>query len=604
MGTVINHFFKTRGGVFLYTIGGTVLAGSGVLYCSEKRKKWMRKSDKPPERLSAQYICGQNSGYLVADNKLLHQQFFFYIYILYRVAILSMRLIPVLWFALLTYTFGICPEDFFSSQLLNFFTLMGPTYTKLGQWMATRPDVFPPNLCKSLQCLYDSVEPHRWKYTKNVLEKSYIGTSTNALPIEESKKSCKRPVLDFLDDIKQVAINSGSIAQIHTAKLKEEIDNIPQGTKVALKVVHPNVRQTFAADLASMKLFVQLLDIILPDIRLFNLKVSLREFELLVTSQLDLRIECDNLLQFAYNFRSFPGVIFPKPLPSLVSQDLLVETFEEGEPLTHFQFSDNNEDLAKIGCHMLMKMLFEDNFVHSDLHPGNILVRTNQADSSSQKEIHCIGGMPKKKRELIILDAGLAMSLSERNRYNFISLFAAVACGEGEWGANLMLERLPSVKNSCFCSSNIDLPKFRSDMKKIFDQVSPHASGFKLSNIQIGKILLDIMSTLRENNVPLDGSFSSLVLTVIVGEGLGRRLAPGFNLFAEASPYLVSYLEAKQLSALSRKIAENYCGQSLRQKSSIMELWNKAKVILLDIVAHLKDQTEKFFLPEGKKLLN
>lgn len=592
MGQIVKPLLRRRS-FFFYRFLGTFGASSGIIYFSIKREKCLINDTKPPQRVTEQYVCGQNLGQFQKNTRPLRQQAVFILYLMYRILTLFMHCIPLLWFAVLTYKFGLCPEEFFSCQLLKFFTHMGPTYMKLGQWMATRPDVFPPNLCKSLECLFDSVDPHHWKHTKNVLEKSFVVARQKSLDSDSSKKESKRPVIDFLCDIEQDTINSGSIAQIHRAKLKESIDNVPQGTELALKVVHPGIRKTFAADLASMKLFVQLFDILFPDARLFNFKISLREFESLVLSQLDLRIERDNLLQFIYNFRYFSGVIFPTPLPSLVSEDVLVETFEDGVPLTRITYSEANRDLAEIGCRMLMKMLFEDNFVHSDLHPGNILVRTNGDDSCMQGGNHFLRGKPKQRRELIILDAGLAMSLSERNRHNFISLFAAVACGEGELGASLMLERFPSVENSSFCSNSINTQKFRSDMKKVFDQVS-HTSGFKLSNIQIGKVLLDILSTLRENKAPLDGSFSSLVLTVVVGEGLGRKLAPDFNLFAEASPYLISYLESKQLLSLSEKLAEKYCDGCSLQKHFLTGVWKKIKTLLKESLLVLRSQTGKF----------
>lgn len=588
MKTVINRLFKGKGTIYLYSLGGSVVIGSILVFFNEERLKSSLNRGIPPPRLTQPYVCGRNYCKLTSDNYYYFRKGFFFLYILYRSLFLFTRVIPLLWFAVLTYKFGLCSEDYFSKELLNFFTAMGPTYIKLGQWMATRSDIFPSNLCKALENLYDSVEEHHWRHTKKILKNSYVTKYSNNVEFGNSASDSRKAFFDFLFDIQQKPIKSGSIAQIHRAKLKEDVDNIPSGTELALKVVHPNIRQTFAVDLAAMRFFFRMLDALCPDARLFNLDVGLREFESLVLSQLDLRTECDNLQQFSYNFRDFPGVVFPTPLPSLVTNDLLVETFEDGEPLTSLQSSDDNKDLADVGCHMLMKMLFEDNFVHSDLHPGNVLVRAKHDDTSLELSPQNVDKKQTKNRELVVLDAGLVTTLSERNRFNFISLFSAVACGEGEYGANLMLEGFLSTQNSSFSANSINASKFRMDMKKVFDQVTSDSSGFKLSNVQIGKVLLDILTTLRENKVPLDGSFSSLVLTVIVGEGLGRKLAPNYNLFAEASPYLISYLKNRELYSLSCKLEEKYGTKCLLPNPLAILYVYKIKMLLRDSFERLK----------------
>lgn len=588
MKAVVNRLFKWKAKTYLYSLSGTVVIGSLLVFFSKERLKCALNRSILPPRSSQPYICGRNYSQLTSDNYYYFHKGFFYLSLLYRSLLLFMRVIPIIWLAILTYKFGVCSEDYFCKELLFFFTAMGPTYIKLGQWMATRSDIFPPNLCKSLENLYDSVEEHHWKHTEKILKNSYVARCQKKVDLANSTKDGKKAVFDFLIEIQKKPIKSGSIAQIHIAKLKEDIDNIPCGTELAIKVVHPNIRQTFAVDFTAMRFFFRVLDTLCPDSRLFNLDVGLREFEALVMSQLDLRTECDNLLQFAYNFRNFSGVVFPTPLPSLVTKDLLVETFEDGEPLTNLKSSDDNKDLADVGCHMLMKMLFEDNFVHSDLHPGNVLVRVKHGSPSLNLSTSNVGTKQTKNRELVVLDAGLVTTLSERNRFNFISLFSAVACGEGEYGANLMLEGAFSEKNSPFSGSSINATKFRMDMKKVFDQVSSHSSGFNLSSVQIGKILLDVLSTLRENKVPLDGSFSSLILTVIVGEGLGRKLAPHYNLFAEASPYLISYLKNTELYCLSTKLEEKYGTECLLSSSIPILCWYRVKMLLRDSFERLK----------------
>ncbi|CAD2219290.1 aarF domain-containing kinase [Angomonas deanei] len=350
------------------------------------------------------------------------------------------------------------------------------------------------------------------------------------------------------------------------------MDGVPSGTELAIKVTHPNIRRQIKADLLAMETVICIGNKIIPGLKFLNLDKSVLEFSSLLRSQLNLLVECDNFQQFRYNFRDIKGILFPTPLPSLCSQDVLFETFEEGEPLQNIACSSDNTDLAELGCHMFLKMLFQDNFVHSDLHPGNVLIRENWSleedlgnrrsildpkrkermndmrDEKSLTERYYPDGRRKLRRELVVLDAGLVTTLSPQERNNFISLFAAVACGDGKLGADLMIDRLPETmrqddddhrdknKNNKGASTNtVDREAFRKSMTEVFDLVAPTKEGFKLSQIRIGYVLSKILKVVREHNAPLDGNFASLVLTVMVGEDLDET-HPDFNIFAEAAP--------------------------------------------------------------------
>ncbi|RNF10732.1 ubiquinone biosynthesis protein [Trypanosoma conorhini] len=498
----------------------------------------------------------------------------FYGFVVLRTLLLLTRMLPVVWYAFLTYGLHLCGEQVLFERLREALTAMGPSYIKLGQWMATRPDFFPPSLCAALEKLYDHTVPHSWSHTEKTLRRTFREAAAEAGGDAAPAGLPPRNALYYLSEIETVPVNSGSIAQVHRGVLREAVDGIPAGTEVAIKVAHPRICQSVAADVVGMRWCVRALTFLLPSTVYFDLERSVQEFAAFIQSQLDLRQECDNLQQFIFNFRDFPGVIFPRPLPSLCSQEVLIETFEEGQPLQEIQGGENYADLAERGCHMFLKMLFEDNFVHSDLHPGNLLLRTNAGAPVSgaaaalrplSADARYPDGKPKLRHELIVLDAGLVSTLSREERNNFIALFAAVACGDGKLGADLMLDRMPETRGP---ARAVNREKFREDMQAIFSIVAPgNSEGFKLSKVRIGPVLAMIMNTLRENQTPIDGNFASLVITVMVGEGLGRRLTPDFNLFGEAAPYLVALLEDGELYFLASKLRETYGTPALLRDS-------------------------------------
>ncbi|KPA75977.1 putative mitochondrial hypothetical protein [Leptomonas pyrrhocoris] len=534
------------------------------IHLPDFQREELKRKMPVPVRKTSLYVAGTAKGDGLLPETRTMPTVVFYIFAAYRMVLLFVRCVPVVWYGFLAFGLHLCPEKVFYNKIAAFLSSMGPSYIKLGQWMATRPDFFPDEMCATLETLYDRTAPHSWSHTEKILRAKFTDGPFKG-----------QNALRFISEVEKVPINSGSIAQVHRAKLRESIDGVPAGTELALKVTHPHICEEVAADLVAMRLFVTVGNKLIPGMRYFNLDASIKEFSSLIRSQLNLLVESDNLKQFKYNFRDVNGVIFPTPLDSLSTENVLFETFEVGQPVQGVPTSEENSDFAELGCHMFLKMLFEDNFVHSDLHPGNVLLRTNNIEGTRQ---YYPDGKRKLHREIIILDTGLVTTLSKDERNNFISLFAAVACGDGELGAELMMDRLPPSLQKT--QSPQDRERFKKEMKAVFDMVAPGNHGFRLSTVQIGAVLAKVMRTVRENRMPLDGNFASLVLTVIVGEGLGRKLSPDFNIFAESAPYLVAFLEDGELYFLANKLQQTYGATALLRDASAMVRPRKASTYM------------------------
>lgn len=116
----------------------------------------------------------------------------------------------------------------------------------------------------------------------------------------------------------------------------------------------------------------------LPFLSELHLEESIRQFGAPLKEQLDLQVEAQHLDRFGKNFRSWRNLSFPAPVYPLVAPSVLVETFEEGRLISTYVDKPTNKysiQLANIGLSCYLQMLLKDNFVHADLHPGNILVR-------------------------------------------------------------------------------------------------------------------------------------------------------------------------------------------------------------------------------------
>ena len=239
----------------------------------------------------------------------------------------------------------------------------GALVIKLAQWASSRPDLFGEEVCERFKFLQDNTRPHGWAATQQALDASLGAGWSDGLQLERTP------------------IGSGCIAQVYRGSVREgDAARDDQTRQVAVKVIHPGVREVIENDMALLRALGGALQS-LPRLRWLNPKGMVDEVSKMLLMQLDLRVEAANLATFRRNFATDgapPEVIFPEPLPGYVSADVLVESFVEGVPFLTWARAQKDDEakhqVCNRGIDAVIKMLFLDNFVHGDLHPGNIFV--------------------------------------------------------------------------------------------------------------------------------------------------------------------------------------------------------------------------------------
>lgn len=331
----------------------------------------------------------------------------------------------------------------------------------------------------------------------------------------------------------------------------EDLDGL---VPVAVKVLHPGIYSCFRRDLKIMKACASFISAIYPPLKWLSLPQCVQEFAEVMSYQIDLKLEAENLELFAENFADNPYVRFPRILRPYVTRKVLVETFEEGEQMIDF-IGTTGEDkpaelkkrLAEIGVDALLKMVFVDNLVHGDLHPGNILVQNNSAKEEGSNaasgdvvkfmmvDVGCdtfvmhVEPDPNPLR-ICLLDCGVASRLKEKDLANFKAVFRQVVFGDGESVADLFLN------NSEHCCK--DPEAFKAEMTSLVN--SAREDTIALSQIDVGVLLQQVLGILLRHQVRLESAFSAVVLAVFVLEGLGRTLDPNMDILERARPILVT----------------------------------------------------------------
>src|SRR5207245_344180 len=260
----------------------------------------------------------------------------------------------------------------FAAGLLALFRDLGATFIKLGQIMSTRPDLLPPHVIRALARLQDDVGPFPYDTVRATL-RAELGREPEAVFVELSS----------------APIASASVAQVHKAQLGD-------GRVVAVKVRRPHVEEICALDLSIMRLVAHLVAI--PrSLRLLAPVESVDEFARGIRTQLDFRIEAANNRRFRANFAGDPDVMFPALVDELCSEQVLVMEFVAGVKVLDAPAAGHDGTrLAQVGFRTLLSMVFAHGFVHADLHPGNILVRSDG--------------------RVVLLDLGLCAELDELHR--------------------------------------------------------------------------------------------------------------------------------------------------------------------------------------------
>jgi aarF domain-containing kinase len=459
-------------------------------------------------------------------------------------------------------------------------------------------------MCEIMSQLHSNAPAHSLHETKRIIRRAFDG----------------RPFEEIFEEFDEKPLGVGAIAQVYKAKLKHDlavpgdpdleerpnlrknvrknvdtlIKSTPQrvpSSYVAIKVLHPGVERMVRRDLRIMGFFASVLNVI-PTIEWLSLPDEVQQFGEMMRLHLDLRIEAANLTIFRRNFKERTTAWFPFPYTEFTTRQVLVEEFATGIPLSDFMENGGGifqQEIADEGLDAFLRMLLLDNFIHADLHPGNIMVRFYQSskphlpfrqhtdeDPKSQPDVTeqvlerlrpyrhkkdtkaWIAELEKIDREgfrpqLIFIDTGLVTELNATNRRNFLDLFKAVAEFDGYKAGILMCERCRQP------DAVIDKEIFALKMQHLVLGVKSRT--LALGNMKIGDILNEVLSMVRTHHVRMEGDFVNVVISILLLEGIGRSLNPDIDLLSSALPIL------RQLGAQSG-------GGMLRQGDfSMLKVW-------------------------------
>ncbi|MFC5079248.1 putative protein kinase UbiB [Vibrio thalassae] len=388
------------------------------------------------------------------------------------------------------------PEKPLGERLRLALQELGPVWIKFGQMMSTRRDLFPPHIADQLALLQDQVSPFDGHLAKSQMELALGG-----------------PVEQWFDDFDIEPLASASIAQVHTAKLKET------GQEVVLKVIRPDIRPVIDADLKLMYRLARIVSKALPDARRLKPVEVVREYEKTLLDELDLRREAANAIQLRRNFEGSEELYVPEVMPDFSSESLMVS-----ERIYGIQVSDipaleangtNMKLLAERGVSVFFTQVFRDSFFHADMHPGNVFVSYEHPDNPLW----------------IGLDCGIVGALSSGDKRYLAENFLAFFNRDYRKVAELHVD-------SGWVPTDTNVDEFEFAIRTVCEPIFAKP----LCEISFGHVLLNLFNTARRFNMEVQPQLVLLQKTLLYVEGLGRQLYPQLDLWETAKPFLEKWM--------------------------------------------------------------
>ncbi len=358
------------------------------------------------------------------------------------------------------------------------FEELGPTFVKLGQLLATRPDLVPEEYVTEFAKLHTHVQSLPFETIESVLHKE--------LGVDYKTKFMR---------IDPAPLGSASIAQVHAAQLLS-------GEEVVIKVQRPGILQIINDDLGVLYFLAELLNKYIPEIRKFNPMAIVEEYFKSIELETNFIVEANNIRRFQINFNSRPEVHIPKVYYELTTEKVLVMEMMTGIPLSDDKALSQEgivpDEIIKKGLSTYFKMVFVDGLFHGDLHAGNFFV------------------LPEN--HIALIDFGLVGRLNPKTQAAIANMLFALSKEDYERLAYEYVDLAPFTDQI-----NVDL--FARELREL---IAPYY-GLTLKNVNLGKLLMKSAGIASRHYLIVPGELMMFFKSIIAIEGIGRKISSEFD---------------------------------------------------------------------------
>ena len=388
------------------------------------------------------------------------------------------------------------------------FRAIGPAAIKLGQTLATRPDLVGEDAVKNLLSLQDSLPPVPFDQIRAQIELGF-----------------EQPLENLFAEIDPVPVGAASIAQVHKGVTTD-------GKTVAIKVLRPGIREQFARDITTYEWAAAHLEAMGGEALRLRPRLTIANFKRWTNSELDLRREAASASELAESMVAIDRYLIPDIDWDRTNGRVLTIEWIDGIKISNVeQLRADGQDMPDLANRLVLAFLTQaisGGFFHADMHQGNLFVK---ADGT-----------------IAAIDFGIMGRIDRRARQWLAEILYGLTTGNYKRVAEIHFE-------AQYVPSYHSVEEFATALRAVGEPMR----GKPVSELSVGQMLDGLFAITRDFDMQTQPHLLLLQKTMVMVEGIATQLNPQINMWDVAAPYVRSWIrdELGPESAIADRIKED-----------------------------------------------
>jgi ubiquinone biosynthesis protein len=374
---------------------------------------------------------------------------------------------------------------------------LGPSFIKLGQFLATRPDILGLDLANALKRLQDRLPPFSMAEARAAVEKEF-----------------GKPIASLFEEFGE-PVAAASIAQVHKARLTPTVGDNGQNRQVAVKILRPNIEAAFKEDLGALVWAANLVEWHKPSLKRLEPVRLIETLRASVEMEMDLRLEAAAASELAEKNIGRQHFRVPSINWQLTSQRVITMDWVDGVALGNraalVDAGHAPETLARSLMEVFLTQALEDGFFHADLHPGNLFVDA--------------------RGRMVAVDFGIMGRLDPQTRRYLANILLGFLMRDYEGLAEVH-----------FDAGYVPASQSKAAFVQALRSIGEPIFGREASEISMARLLAQLFQVTEVFNMHLQPQLVLLQKTMVVVEGVARTLDPHLDFWEVTQPIVESWM--------------------------------------------------------------
>ena len=388
------------------------------------------------------------------------------------------------------------------------FRAIGPAAIKLGQSLATRPDLVGEEAAQNLLSLQDNLPPVAFAEIRQVIESSF-----------------GKPLDELFTQLDPVPVGAASIAQVHRGVTRD-------GMEVAVKVLRPGIKERFAKDVQTYEWAAAHLEAMSVEALRLRPRLTIANFKRWTNRELDLRREAASASELADSMVAIEGYDVPAIDWDRTNGRVMTVAWVDGVKISELDtLRAHGHDLPTLARRLVLAFLTQAisaGFFHADMHQGNLFV--------------------KKDGTIVAIDFGIMGRIDRRARAWLAEILYGLTTGNYKRVAEIHFE-------AQYVPAHHSVDEFATALRAVGEPMR----GKPVSELSVGQMLDGLFAITRDFDMQTQPHLLLLQKTMVMVEGIATQLDPDINMWDVSAPFVREWIrgELGPEAALADRIRED-----------------------------------------------